>query len=192
MRTRAVFKGWLVAMVLCCGAYAASAAGQAQAVVIGPVLGGAPEVPEAELLVSELNCVACHSAAENDPLRLSSRKSPVLGKTGLRLTPQYLRRFLNDPVAYNPGTTMPDLLHHLAGAEKSDAVEALVHFLTSEQDTTKAADVGAEDFQVRQGRTLYHTIGCVACHEPETSPDAAPGITPEDPRLQRFDPSLTV
>ncbi|HTG45431.1 MAG TPA: PA14 domain-containing protein, partial [Verrucomicrobiae bacterium] len=87
---------------------------------------------------------------------------------------------------------MPDVLHYLTAAEKAEAVEALVHYLISEQAIDDSPGVGAEEFQIQQGRTLYHTIGCTACHEPQAAPNLIPGISPDDPKLERFDPDLRV
>src|SRR3569833_1427398 len=68
-------------------------------VVIGPALASAPDVSAGEVLISELNCAACHRAPNDGVARLA-RTSPVLGKTGMRITPQYLRRFLANPANY--------------------------------------------------------------------------------------------
>jgi mono/diheme cytochrome c family protein len=185
MRTFVVLKGWLLFCL------ASTALVYAQGVVIGPTVASAPEVDPGKLLVSELNCAACHKPA-SDAEQIASRKSPRLGKTGLRLTPQYLRKYLNDPAASKPGTTMPDVLHHLRGAEKTDTVDALIHFLISEQESAPEPGTAAEDYLIKQGRTLYHTIGCVACHEPQSPPNTLPGIMPEDPKLVQFDAGLRV
>lgn len=85
---------------------------------------------------------------------------------------------------------MPDLLHGLPAGEKEQTVEALVHFLVSLQENGTEQGTSAEDFLIRQGRTLYHTIGCVACHEPQASPNSVPAISPDDPKLEQYDPSL--
>ncbi len=157
-------------------------------VVLGPRLATAPDTDPGELLVSELNCAACHHASDAERLRLNSRQSPVLGKTGLRQTPQYLRKYLNDPAGAKPASTMPDQLRHLSGNEKNETVEALVHYLVSEQDNTAQIGAAAEDYLIKQGRTLYHTVGCVACHEPETAPNSAAANTGDAPNA--VDPSL--
>ena len=161
-----------------------------QGVVIGPRLGTPHRVDEGLLLVSELNCVACHQLPNAEAARLASRKSPNLGNGGLRLTPQFLRKHIADPIGYKAGTTMPDLLHAMGGDEKREAVDALVHFLISQQTPEAEVGTAGEDFLLKQGRTLYHTIGCVACHEPQAGPDTVPGITPEDPQLEQMDESL--
>ena len=129
------------------------------------------EVERGEVLVGELNCAACHHANDAAAARLASAQSPVLGEKGRRLTPQWLRAYLRDPQASKPGTLMPDALHALAPAEKDAAAEALTHYLLSLQPTA-AGEPGAEyeAGTVAKGRTLYHTVGCVACHAAEDPP----------------------
>jgi mono/diheme cytochrome c family protein len=158
-------------------------------IVTGPELAGRPEVPAGELLFGELNCVACHAASDGIAQRLNSRTAPLLGSSGIKITPQYLRRFLSEPHQYKPGTMMPDLLHDFSETEQRERVDALVHFLISVQEQTEVPGVTAEEFQIKQGRTLFHSIGCVACHEPQEPPSALPGTTPEG-SPKSMDPSL--
>src|SRR3954470_4872468 len=77
-----------------------------------------------ELLLGELNCVACHAAGDAVKRRLTSNEAPILGPKGLAITPQYLGKFLENPQSAKPGTTMPDLLHSVTGAQKSQAIES--------------------------------------------------------------------
>ena len=69
---------------------------------------------------------------------------------------------------------MPDVLHGLQGAEKDETIESLVHYLTSLYPETTTAAPGAEEYQLRHGATLFHTVGCVACHAPQQPPEALP------------------
>jgi len=124
-----------------------------------------PRIDPGELLLIELNCAACHSADAR--IKARSRTSPRLGETGMRITPQYLRAFLTNPQGEKPGTPMPDLLHGLSAPEKSETVDALVHFLVSQNPTNSPAPAGADVFKIQQGRLLYHQVGCVACHAPQ-------------------------
>ncbi len=142
-----------------------------EGVAIGALVQQLPGVDGGQLLLGELNCVACHQASSAVQSHLFSRISPALGAGGLRVTPQFLRVFLNDPRTEKPGTTMPDMLHALAPAAKADVVDALVHYLVSlNPPASEDTPVGATTFQVEQGRILFHTVGCVACHEPQSSP----------------------
>ena len=123
-----------------------------------------------EILLSEMNCVACHQAVPAVKERLASRQSPRLGAGGVRLTPQWLRAFLKDPQATQPGTLMPDLLHGLAPAEKDSAAEALTHFLLSLQSAAAGKESGASTAAIKAGAELFHSVGCVMCHAPGDAP----------------------
>lgn len=61
---------------------------------------------------------------------------------------------------------MPDVLHGLAAQQKSETVDALVHYLVSIGRTNPATVMGADSLKMNQGRVLYHQVGCVACHAP--------------------------
>src|SRR5262245_734446 len=105
--------------------------GQPANPLLVPAREAMPAADAGELLLAELNCVACHQADAAMMTRLASRQSPRLGENGMRLTPQFLRALLTDPQREKPGTTMPDLLHGMDTAEKAATVEALVHYLVS-------------------------------------------------------------
>jgi cytochrome c2 len=119
-----------------------------------------------EILIGEMNCVACHEAAPAVAERLASRQSPRLGKDGVRATPQWLRAFLADPQKEKPGTLMPDTLHTLPPAEKQAAAEALAHYLVSLQSANATPPAGASSAAINSGNQLYHSVGCVMCHAP--------------------------
>ena len=123
-----------------------------------------------EILIGELNCVACHEAAPGVKERLASRQSPRLGANGVKLTPQWLRTFLANPQATQPGTLMPDMLHGLAPAEKDSAAEALTHFLVSLQSADDGKQAGASGAAIKPGGQLFHSVGCVLCHAPSDAP----------------------
>jgi mono/diheme cytochrome c family protein len=119
-----------------------------------------------EILIGEMNCMACHEAASTVKERLDSRQSPKLGADGLRLTPQWLRAFLIDPQIETHGTLMPDMLHALPPPEKAEAADALTHFLVSLQPEDEPTQVGASSSGIKTGEQLYHSLGCVMCHAP--------------------------
>lgn len=124
---------------------------------------------QGELLLGELNCVACH--ANGPQSRVNPKGAPDLTEAGSRITPQYLRDYLSQPHQLKPGTTMPDLFHASAPEAKAGAVDFLVHFLVSQGGPiTDPVGAGTKDL-VDQGRKLYETVGCVACHAPEKDRD---------------------
>ena len=130
-------------------------------------------VDPGEILISEMNCVACHDAPEPIKARLASRPSPRLGQQGVRVTPQWLRAFLLDPQAEKPETLMPDMLVGLAAPARAEAAEALTHFLISLQDTDHQTPTGASTPTINAGKALYHSVGCVMCHAPVELPASA-------------------
>ena len=159
MTTFSLCRGWAAWL---CGSLLITLVAPAQA-----------DVAPAELLLAELNCVACHDAPGALKTRLTARVSPRLGQNGTAQTPQWLRAFLADPSATQPGTLMPDALHALPAGEKTEAAEALTHYLVSLQTPDKSLLAGYSLSAVNAGRSLYHTLGCVACHAPQDAPEHA-------------------
>jgi mono/diheme cytochrome c family protein len=122
------------------------------------------------LLVSELNCTACH--ASDDPW-LAPKGGPRLTGAGLRLRPEWIREYLRAPHVAKPGTTMPDVLAGLPEDRRESAIEALVAFLGTQRETFPELKAGGASPVVHEfwrrgdaerGAKLYHTVGCVACH----------------------------
>lgn len=137
----------------------------------GPLAKG---VDEGEVLLGELQCVACHVANPGTASRLGLRGAPRLGGEGMRLEPQWLRDWLLDPARSKPGTAMPHLLHGLADAERSQAADELTHYLVSIQPQGAPLYLTADRARVEGGRALYHSVGCVACHAPVDRPPDMP------------------
>ncbi|MDB5388793.1 MAG: petJ, partial [Planctomycetaceae bacterium] len=117
------------------------------------------------LLLGELNCVACHQADAAQAAGILPKQSPVLDEVGKRIQPEFLLSFLANPHAVKPGTTMPDLLSGLPIAERDKAVLALVNYLVR---TDAPAELSSEPAAGKRGKQLFHQIGCVACHAPDT------------------------
>lgn len=145
--------------------------------------GARAEVTPGEVLISEMNCTACHEATGLEA-RLASRKAPKLGLDGISVTPQWLRSFLADPQQAKPGTLMPDVMHGLPAEQKAEAVEALTHFLISKQAQRPKIDAhnDVSPTVLAEGERLFHSIGCVQCHAPTRLPEgreADPAATAE-------------
>ncbi len=128
-----------------------------------------------EILLGEMNCVACHEAAPAVKERLASRQSPRLGAEGVKASPQWLRAFLANPQSEKPGTLMPDMMHNLAPAEKDAAADALTHFLVSLQPAESGVQAGASSAAITAGGELYHSLGCAMCHAPFDPPRGKEG-----------------
>ncbi|HYE31807.1 MAG TPA: PA14 domain-containing protein [Methylomirabilota bacterium] len=122
-----------------------------------------------ELLLGELNCVACHKAEASVTERLNPRTAPILSEVGDRVTVQELRKWIADPHTAKPGTTMPDMLRQLPSEKRTEAAEDLTHFLASLKSGAERPGHMYDELKARQGKALYHKVGCVACHAPQSA-----------------------
>lgn len=128
------------------------------------------------LLLNELNCVACHAPPE--PLRSQLPGVVATGLDGVasRLAPVELEIFIRNPRFAKRDTTMPSLF---AGPDRDlDEVAALRAWLGTLTADLPGYPVG----DVEKGRALYHRIGCVACHAPESG-YRPPGV-PENAEIE--------
>jgi cytochrome c553 len=128
-----------------------------------PIVPGASGDLAGEILIGELNCVACH-AAESANARLNTKSAPELSNAAGRLTPQYLQSYLADPHGSRPGSMMPDPLHGLT--DRSETVDALTHYLMSRGEAPDEM-LGGNESEAEAGKKLFESIGCAACHNPE-------------------------
>ncbi len=126
----------------------------------------AQELTRGELLLGELGCTACHAASPTAHERLTPRTAPDLDGIGARAWPGWLRRFLADPAAAHPGTTMPDVLGALEELERVSALDDLTHFLVSLGGPLVPRAAPARPDELDLGRALFHELGCIACHAP--------------------------
>lgn len=109
-------------------------------------------------LVESLGCVNCHASGSES---LDRRRGPDL-HTAARLDSAWLRRWLLDPAAVRPEATMPALLDE---AEARDVTAYLASRpVTGSPD--RVPDRPAVD--AARGRGLYASLGCAACHTPES------------------------
>lgn len=175
-----------VTMILTLGAASASRAAE-PAGPIAPVVPGYHRLKTAEkvggdaaageLLLAELNCSACHAPAgeprQGATSRVAPKGAPDLSAVGSRVTPRWLRSYLANPHGVKPGATMPDIFHASEPLPRDGAVDFLVHFLTSQGGPIAPSTVEANALVVDQGRELYHTVGCVACHAPLEKPKSS-------------------
>lgn len=128
-----------------------------------------------QVLLGELNCAECHAAP--GVKRVFTKGGPDLTDIGARATPQWLSAYLLGPHAVKPGTTMPDLFHASEEQSKRGAVEFLTQYLVSLGGPIKPATEEANALFVEQGRRLYETVGCVACHAVrEDAPMKVPSV----------------
>jgi mono/diheme cytochrome c family protein len=116
-----------------------------------------------QLLMGELLCSACHR--QKDAVQSPERVAPDLADVGARVAPDFLRRFIASPSAAHAGTTMPDLLAGEPADRRDQIAEAITHFLVVRSPHKfERQPIGAPE--AAAGKTLFHTVGCIACHAP--------------------------
>lgn len=125
-----------------------------------------------DLLISEFRCAACHAGIERNAI--PAKSAPDLSAVGERVSPEYLRRFLASPLTAHPGTTMPDLLASKSEEERNRIAEALTHFLVAQSSGVFQVET-AQPIDRLEGRALFHSVGCVACHGPREALEASQG-----------------
>ncbi len=156
------------------------------------------EIDEAvagELLISELSCTVCHRSTDAG---LAAKRGPKLDSAGTRLSSSWIATYLAAPHTAKPGTTMPDVMRSLSQEDKATSIQALVAFLSTQIQAYPALKAGGanplqHDFWNKgdgeRGRKLYHEVGCVACHDPDSDYDVtAASESPLDRMLEELDP----
>lgn len=113
------------------------------------------------ILLNELNCVACHAPPESLASQLTGVLATDLTGVATRLGPLDLEIMIRNPRFAKRDTTMPSLF---AGPDRDlDEVNAIKHYLSTMTYEVPEYAIG----DIEKGRSLYHRIGCVACHAPE-------------------------
>jgi len=111
------------------------------------------------VLAGELRCASCHEGLDESTMK----SAPDLREVGSRVTRDYLQRFIANPAATHPGTTMPDMLAGKSDEDRQKIAESLSHYLSSLKSKAPGPTAGARATP-QKGHELYHKIGCVACH----------------------------
>lgn len=120
------------------------------------------DVQRGMLLFNELNCASCHPGSTTwsaDP-----KQAPILSDVGTRVLPEYFETFLLSPHDAKPGTSMPDVLAGKSEEQKKKIAESIAHFLATTGTSHKQTSTAS---LIAEGEKLFHSIGCVACHNPQ-------------------------
>ncbi len=115
-----------------------------------------------QLLLGELNCVACHKAEQSMVSLINPKQAPILNAIGKRVRPEWLVKYIANPHDVKAGTTMPDLMTGKSQAERKEAAIAITNFLVGDD----VIDQGGKGANTDIGKKLFHESGCVACHLP--------------------------
>ena len=115
----------------------------------------ASAIKAGEETVKTVGCLTCHLVDG-----LGSDFAPALDSVGAKVKPTYLRKWIEDPKAYDPDTAMPSL--RLSKGEINNVVAYLMN-LQKPTPSPVSDSVGEEDAD--EGEKLVRTYGCFGCHE---------------------------
>ena len=132
-------------------------------------------VAAGEVLITELNCIGCHAIDKTQSHRFEIRPAPVLFTSSNRANLDWIRRWLGNPAHTKNGSLMPDLFAGMTAKEKTEAIEALTHFLALNLPKEPETLTLRDDLGDAGGRKLFQTIGCAQCHAPDAK-DNGKGI----------------
>jgi mono/diheme cytochrome c family protein len=137
-------------------------------------------------IVERSGCVSCHAISG---VAATSKLGPPLNRVS-KMGPDYLARWLRDPQSVRPGSRMP--AHgFLSVTGKAKDVAAIAAYLQSLPIDSATAEKLSKKNLYRQeaasslpsgsrngGRKMFHELGCVACHSPESPEEAASADAP--------------
>ncbi len=109
------------------------------------------------ILLERKGCVNCHTTGKRNAV--DTLVAPRMDDVGERLTTSWMARWIHRPADLRANANMPALLPS-GEAGRAEAAD-IAAFLAGRSQPT---DTGSAS-----GRTLYHQIGCVACHGALTS-----------------------
>ena len=153
----------------------ASAASRTQ--ISTPATTAPADPTQAATLYGASFCSSCHAVQNEAGNLVGGNFGPELTRVGSKVNPDWLRRWLNDPAGYEPGTRMP---HYRLDAQQ---IGLLSSFLLNKKDNDFLANVhlpAANADSVAHGKKLVTESGCAACHQIN-------GVAPP----QNFAPDLT-
>ncbi len=112
------------------------------------------------LLMTELRCASCH-----DGIAPAAAAGPDLRGVGSRMKPDFLKKFILNPAAHDPGTAMPNVFGALSSAEQEKISASLTAYLLS-LGSEPAKPIPLGKAEAEEGQKLFHETGCIACHSP--------------------------
>lgn len=115
-------------------------------------------------LIQSANCTACHvPRSASLASLLGTDAAPRLDDAGARLRPRWMREWVVDPHQSKPASRMPRVFRTNA-EDHAHTIEDIVHFLASLGGPLVEESPAARGDRARLGMTLYHDVGCTACH----------------------------
>lgn len=155
----------------------------------------AEELNRGLALIQRYQCFACHKIERAEEVGLTAH-APTLEKIEAKLRPGWVYTWLKNPRALRPGTRMPRFFG-LANAEtpedrarEDEEVKAIVRYLFARADAAGFELETPPPGEAARGKTLFHTVGCQACHVAEPGEEGG-GARRDQAAGNAFGPPLT-
>lgn len=118
-------------------------------------------IEQGRFLFAELGCANCHSAGN---WNLQSRRGPDLADVGSRVQAGWLYEWLKEPHNYRRSAVMPVCLD--TDQQRAD-VTAFV--MSLKKGAVSGHSNSPTESQIRTGKELFESIGCLKCHDKNNS-----------------------
>jgi cytochrome c2 len=119
---------------------------------------------EGRQLFADYRCARCHQPGSTWPATAMpelAADAPAFDGIGNRLTEDWLAKWLLDPGAIRPDTTMPRLLSGSNAGTDAASIAAYLAGLQSGHRDASSVPLGHDP---QAGATLFTDLGCIACH----------------------------
>ena len=130
------------------------------------------EAQKGRVLIQELKCASCHEGISTSP----AAAGPDLREIGSRVHADFLKKFIQNPAAHDPGSAMPDVLGERSAEEREKIATEISAYLLSLQ-SQPAKRVAMPKDKAEEGKKLFHEVGCIACHSPQDGNPEAIALT---------------
>jgi mono/diheme cytochrome c family protein len=133
----------------------------------------APRYNAGREYVEYYGCYGCHKINGYDDL---PKRGPNLSRVAEKFTPEFAYRWINEPKAIRPHTTMPRIFHLdnvVGGVEGDDTywarrtqadVNSIVAYLYEKSESRGFGGQGVPSGDAANGEALFDAVGCRGCH----------------------------
>ncbi|MFN7916817.1 MAG: c-type cytochrome [Vicinamibacterales bacterium] len=121
---------------------------------------GAPGISDALALLDRGGCQACH-VLPGQPA--TTKRGPDLRRIRGKLTPEWVRAWLENPQAVKPATWMPRFWSNPDPIDLA-AIDAVTAYLFGQPDAYTPAVANPSSGDAVRGRQLVESVGCLGCH----------------------------
>jgi cytochrome c2 len=140
-----------------------------------------PDLERGAALIEQARCANCHSlpGGLSDSRPRQTNIGPSLERIGERVNSEWIAAYLEQPGHFYPGTRMPQ--YKFSAQERSTIAAWLIDKSSNAASAQKDAGAvkgGAASGNYEQGRALFSSQGCIACHEHSAAAPVASRIGP--------------